>query len=187
MKVFLFFLSIILCSGTSFYVGSFLFPQAERSLGQETDGKLNQLISSLSNELSGEQDSFKILEQELSNNQAMIKSLKKQKEDEVKKVGTLTKSLKDLSYEMKKRKSEKSEKMERYETQIAVLINDIKSFEQDRLDQKKQIEAIQVAHIREQKEWVNDTRRQVLKADALGYKRGLDEMRAKYYGGLIKR
>ena len=133
MKVFLFFLSIILCSGISFLVGSFLFPQAERRLGQETDGKLNQLISSLSNELSGEQDSFKILEQELSNNQAMIKSLKKQKEDEVKKVGTLTKSLKDLSYEMKKLKSEKRGKMEKYETQIAVLINDIKSFEQDRL------------------------------------------------------
>ena len=44
-----------------------------------------------------------------------------------------------------------------------------------------------IAHIREKKEWVENTRRQVLKADILGYKRGLDEMRAKYYGGLIER
>ena len=102
MKIFFAFIVLLLSSGLSFYAGSHYFPQTQGDRYEESNAKINRLISSLFSDLSSEQLSTQNLEKMISEHKSLFDETKKRKEMEEKKVKKLTNDLKIKVSELEK-------------------------------------------------------------------------------------
>ena len=86
MKVFLYILSVFICSVSSLYYGFTLSPQFRDDGNiQESNSKINGLISSLTSDLFGEQASNENLKKELREKQVLNLEIEKEKKTKLKK------------------------------------------------------------------------------------------------------
>ena len=185
MKVFLYILLVFICSVSSLYYGFTLTPQFQLDDGniQESNSKINGLISSLTSDLFGEQASNENLKKELREKQVLNLEIEKEKKNQIKKRDQLLSEFKDRNLKIQNTLSEARSKEEAYQTQIAVLSSEVKTLTQRVNHHKAIVSAMNKRFEEEKGNWTNQMRREVLKADGEGYARARDEFMAKYYGG----
>ena len=94
---------LLLSSGLGFYAGSLYFPQPQGDRNEESNAKINRLISSLFSDLSSEQLSTQNLEKMIAEYKLLFDETKKRKEIEEKKVKKLTNDLKIKVSELERR------------------------------------------------------------------------------------
>jgi hypothetical protein len=115
-----------------------------------------------------------------------LEKIKEQNLRDKKKLNTEIASLKkDIAKEKALRKNDK-DKIEAAEQQISVLKNNVEQLEKQKQEIQKKHEAEIEQFTGSYNAKLQNIRREVLRADAAGYKRGIDEMRARQQGGFRK-
>ena len=115
-----------------------------------------------------------------------LEKIKEQNLRDKKKLNTEIASLKkDIAKEKALRKNDK-DKIEAAEQLIAVLKDQVEKFEIEKQEIQKKHEAEIEKFMGSYNAKLQNIRREVLRADAAGYKRGIDEMRARQQGGFRK-
>lgn len=111
------------------------------------------------------------------------------KEEQVKEINKLNVEVaslkKDLTKEKELRRNDKNI-IKAAEQQISVLKNNVEQFEKQKQEIQKKHEAELNEIIRNHKTELQNMGREIRKADAAGYKRGIDEMMARQQGGFRK-
>ncbi|MBT7651207.1 MAG: FecR domain-containing protein [Opitutae bacterium] len=113
-------------------------------------------------------------------------TLEKIKEQNLKDKKKLNTEITSLKNELKKEKELIKKYKEAAETQITVLKNNIEQLEKQKQEIQKRHEAEIGGFMDNYNAKLQSIRREVIRADAAGYKRGIDEMLARQQGGFRK-
>ena len=175
MKIFFVFIVLLLSSGLGFYAGSLYFPQPQGDRNEESNAKINRLISSLFSDLSSEQLSTQNLEEMIAEYKLLFDETKKRKEIEEKKVKKLTNDLKIKVSELERRAEIISTLKKKNQTLESAT-------SQNEKGQSEEIKKLMQKHSLEIKKIKKDVLQIKLKAYAEGYETGKEQTKAELLG-----
>jgi len=178
MKIFFVFIVLLLSSGLSFYAGSHYFPQTQGDISEESNAKINRLISSLFSDLSSEQVSTQNLEKMIAEHKSLFDEMKKRKEMGEKKVKKLTNDLKSKVSELEK----SAEIISTLKKKNQTLESTTRQNEKGRNDE---IKMLKQKHSLEIKKIKKDVLQIKLKAYAEGFRSGKEETWSKLQGEIV--